>query len=481
MKKIITFLLAALMLFSAVACAKQTNDKDKDKTNTSGRIWAEKDLDFDGFVFNIMAAAPSNTIYNWDGSDIDCEELTGDEVLDAVYNRNQIIEATYNCDIQWVDAVNEDSVKNTLLSGTEEDAAMLSRQLWETFNLIEAGLLLDLNDPSFKHLDLSKEWYNQSLQEDIAIAGKLYGINGDMLFTDEVGMWITLFNKELAERYMPDVNLYEAVKNGTWTIDMLMEYAARATTEVVADDKMDNNDQWGYLAEPANVMALVNASGNRLAEITPEGGINMNAYSGTFQDVYRKCYATVDKSYCLMNVDVSGGWDVYDATFHEGRALFMITSLSRSIKFREMVADFGILPMPKLDTNQQDYYTWSTYCINLVSIPYTCTDPERTSAIMEALFEESSYELQPAFTVNALMYQTTRDDESVEMLELIIDSTICDIGVIYDFGGTYTELVNVASKRFIGVLTSTLNKTVDKANGQIDDLLVSLGLKEKEA
>lgn len=478
MKKIITFFLAALMLFSVVSCAKQTNKPGNNNTNTSGRIWAQKDFDFDGFVFNIMAAPPSNTIYNWDGSDIDCEELTGDEVLDAVYNRNQIIETTYNCDIQWVDAVDDEAVKNTLLSGTEEDAAMLSRQLWETFDLIEAGLLLDLNDPSFEHLDLSKEWYNQSLQEDIAIAGKLYGINGDMLFTDEVGMWITLFNKQLAERHMPEVDLYEAVKNGTWTVDMLMQYAALATQPITSDDKMDYTDQWGYLAEQANVMALVNASGNRLAQITPEGGIEINAYDQDFQNVFKKCYETIDKSYCLLSNDVSG-WDLYDSVFYEGRALFMITSLSRSIKFREMVADFGILPMPKLTTTQQDYYTWSTYCINLVSIPFTCTDPERTSAIMEALFEESSYELQPAFTESALMYQTTRDDQSIEMLELIMDSTICDIGVIYDFGGTYSELCNIAGKRFINILSSAIKGTEDEANGQINDLLIKLGLKEE--
>jgi len=482
MKKIINVFLAVLMVFSVVACA-QNGGKDTDDGNQiqsqEEKLWDKKDFDFDGHEFNIMAAPSSGTIHNWDGSDIDCEEISGNEVLDAVYKRNRAIEQAYNCQINWVDAVNSENVKNTLMAGSEEDASMLSRQLWETFDLIEAGLLYNLNDPAFKHLDLDKEWYNQSFQEDITIAGNLYAINGDMLFTDEVGMWITLYNKSLAEKYIPDVNLYEMVRNGKWTIDMLTQYAALATKELVADDTMTYQDQWGYIGEGANVAALIGAAGYRLAEIVADGTIKLNVFDENFQNVYAKCYETVDKRFCLLAEDIRGVediWSTYDSTFYEGRALFMIASLYRSIRFREMDADFGIIPMPKLNESQTDYYTWSTYNINVVSIPYTCTDPERTSAIMEALFEESHYGLQPAFTVNALMYQATRDDESVEMLELIMRSTIYDIGVVYNFGGTYSVLYDAAKNRSLGSISSGLKKAQSAANKQVEELVKLIGL-----
>ena len=483
MKKIITFVLAMLMLFTVVACAKEptknNNNNNGNDPEVQEKIWDKKDLDFDGYEFNIMSAPAGGTIYNWDGSDIDCEEISGNEVLDAVYHRNQLIEETYNCQIQWVDAVGAEYVKNILMAGSEEDASMLSRQLWETFDLIEAGLLYDLNDPAFEHLDLSASWYNQSIQKDIAIGGRLYAVNGDMLFTDEVGMWITLFNKSLAEKYMPDVDLYAAVKNGEWTIDMLTQYASLATTELIADDTMTYMDQWGYIGEGANVPALIGAAGHRLAEITTDGTIKLNVFDAGFINIFTKCMQTVDNRFCLLAEDIKGVdnlWDTYDSVFYEGRALFMIASLYRSIKFREMDTDFGILPMPKLDANQTEYYTWSTYNINVVSIPYTCTDPARTSAIMEALFEESSYGLQPSFTINALMYQTTRDDESIEMLELIMDSTIYDIGVVYNFGGTYSVLYDAARNRAPGSVSSGLKKKMNAANEQVNALMVQLGL-----
>ncbi len=481
MKKIITLLLAVIMLFSIVACANEsgkTNDGNKNQ-NTNEKLWIQKDLDFEGFEFNIMSAAPGGTISTWDGSDIESEEVTGNEVLDAVYYRNRLIEETYNCTISWVDAIDAASVKTVLMAGNEEDASMLSRQLWETFDLIEAGYLCDLNDASFKHLDLSKDWYSQTLQRDITIGGKLYAVCGDMLFTDEVGMWITLFNKSLASKYMPDINLYDEVRKGNWTIDMLNEYAALATTELVADDTWTYEDQWGYLAESYNVIALISAAGRRLAELTPDGGIKINVFDTDFQEVFTKCFETVDKRYCLMVDDIKASgnvWDTYNATFYEGRVLFMITSMYRSINFREMSTDFGILPLPKLNQDQENYYTWSTYNINVVSIPYTCSDPERTSAIMEALFEESSYKLQPAFSVNALRYQSTRDDDSIEMLDIIMDNTIYDIGVIYNFGNTCSTLTSIVSSRSLGSISSKLKKLETSANRHVADLMETLGL-----
>ena len=481
MKKIITILLAMVMLFSIVACANNT-DKDTDNGNKvetqKEKIWDKKELDYDGYVFSILAGTPSGKLSSWDGSDIDCEEITGNEVLDEVYNRNILIEETYNCEIQWVDAVNAATVKNTIMAGNEEDGAMISRSIKETFGFLEEDLILDLNDPSFTHLDLKQDWYSQTIQRDTTVAGKLYFVNGDMLFTDETAMWITLFNKELANRYVTDVNLYQAVKDGTWTVDMFMQYAALATTELVADDKWTYMDQWGYVGEGPNVAALVTGAGYRYASITEDGGIVSNVFNPDFQNVYKKCYDTVDKRFCLLASDILGVESIFsamDSTFYEGRALFMITGMNRTLAFREMDTDFGILPLPKYNAEQQDYYTWTTYNTNVVSIPYTCSDPERTSAIMEALFEESSYALRTAYIDKAVKYQSTRDDDSIDMLDIIINSTVYDIGVVYDFGGTYSSLNNIAKTRGIGSMSSTLRKAQAAVEQDIQDILTKLG------
>ena len=483
MKKIITIILAVLMLFSVVACAEKTTNSNKGDDNkvdtVKEKIWDKKDLDYDGYVFNILAASSSGRVSAWDGTDIDCDEITGNEVLDEVYNRNKLIEQTYNIEICLVDAVNISTLKNTLMAGNEDDGALISRVIKETFSLMEDELLLDLNSSDFTHLDLKQDWYSQTIQRDTTVAGKLYFVNGDMLFTDETAMWVTLFNKQLATKYMPDVNLYETVKSGAWTVDTFMQYAALATTEIVADDKMTYQDQWGYVGEGPNVAALVTGAGYRYAQITEDGSVVCNVFDVNFQNVFKKCYETVDQRFCLLASDITGVdsiFDAMDSTFYEGRGLFMITGMNRTLSFREMESDFGILPLPKLNEAQTDYYTWTTYNTNVVSVPYTCSDPERTSAIMEALFEESSYALRTAYIDKAVKYQSTRDDESIDMLDIIINNTVYDIGVVYDFGGTYSSLNTLVKQRAIGSLASTLRKAQDKANTDITTLLEKIGM-----
>lgn len=483
MKKIITVLLSVLMLFSVVACAKtpDNNKVNSDVDSSEEKIWTQKDLDYEGYVFTILAEEPLGSIAEWDGIDIDCDELTGNEVLDEVYNRNKLIETQYNCTIEMANLVSNSALKTTIMGGSEEDGAMISHDIRSTFALVEAELLMDLNDPSFTHLNLKKDWYSQTIQRDTMIAGKLFFVNGDMLFTDETAMWVTIFNKKLASQYVTDVDLYEAVRAGKWTVDMLTKYAALATTELKADDKMTYEDQWGYIGESPNVSALVSAAGHRYASITADGGVVSNVFNEDFQKVYAKSYETVDRRYCLLARDIVGAtsyFDALDSTFYEGRALFMITGMNRPLKFREMETDFGILPLPKNNEAQTEYYTWTTYNTNVVSIPYSCSDPERTSAIMEALFEESSYALKSAYIDKAVKYQSTRDDDSVDMLDIIINSTVYDIGVVYDFGGTYTELNNIARDRSIGQMTSKLQKIEAKTYQDIDALLIKFGYKK---
>ena len=49
--------------------------------------------------------------------------------------------------------------------------------------------------------------------------------------------------------------------------------------------------------------------------------------------------------------------DVIDPAFSEGRVLFNVAGLVRVTVFRSMETDFGILPMPKLDKDQKEYYS----------------------------------------------------------------------------------------------------------------------------
>ena len=100
MRRIITFTLALVMLLMVLAsCANEkSNDtpKQDDDETAVEKMWTKRSYDFDGFVFTIVSRPNTKNIIGFNGTDIDTEELTGNEVLDEVYKRNRIVETTYN-------------------------------------------------------------------------------------------------------------------------------------------------------------------------------------------------------------------------------------------------------------------------------------------------------------------------------------------------------------------------------------------------
>lgn len=113
--------------------------------------------------------------------------------------------------------------------------------------------------------------------------------------------------------------------------------------------------------------------------------------------------------------------------FQSGKGLFMDMTFYYIESLREMEADFGIIPYPKYDEAQDEYYSRIEGC-ELSCVPITVSDTERTSIILEALACESAKQVQPAYYDVSLRTKYTRDEESQEMLDIIFDHRVFDLG-----------------------------------------------------
>ena len=107
MNRKISFILALLMLVSAVSCG---SDADTENTETSGsgqETTAEADTEekkvtddlgdirFDGEEFNIYLAYPVKTMF--------VEEETGDNVDDAIWERNRAVEERLGISLKFTE------------------------------------------------------------------------------------------------------------------------------------------------------------------------------------------------------------------------------------------------------------------------------------------------------------------------------------------------------------------------------------------
>ena len=91
--------------------------------------------------------------------------------------------------------------------------------------------------------------------------------------------------------------------------------------------------------------------------------------------------------------------------------------------FRDMKSDFVIIPTPKLDESQEDYFIRPD-TTKLMVIPSNAPDTERTSVIIEALSYEGYTYLRPLYYETMLKNKYLRDEESVEMLDEYIYTNI---------------------------------------------------------
>ena len=460
-------LLVSLLIVSCGQTAEpsDTTANDNESTTipeeTTSRLEPElPDKRWDGYEFRVLTRGTTNV--HWKSKDIAASEENGDIINDAIYKRNLAVTDRFGVTFVDIPATTNAwnisaDLRPSILSGSD-DYDMATGSLNDLVsNLSPEGLILDLN--TVPYIDLSKPWYDQNLINQLGIDGKNFAVTGDMLIMDDEATLAVLFNKQLAENYkLPD--LYELVRDGKWTIDKMNEYAVSVAQDLDNDGKMGAKDQYGLISETTNTYALMVGSGVRATKRDSSGKLSFDVKSKRFFDAFTKAIklncdfdVTMHASnyYPLASKDALA--EFMDPTFSEGRSLFNMAGLVRVTHFRAMEIDFGIIPVPKYDEEQEEYYSLvSSGCSNSITIPATATDLERTGAIIEALSAEGYYTQKPAYYENVLKTKSARDEESSAMLDIIFKNRVYEPAFVYNWGG------------LIGAINSNLSKDASFAS-----------------
>lgn len=145
-------------------------------------------------------------------------------------------------------------------------------------------------------------------------------------------------------------------------------------------------------------------------------------------------------------------------TFNEGRALYYISPITSLAQLRDMEDELGILSLPKHDESQDRYYNTLQYNnATVYTVPMSVTDLNRTGMILEALAYQSVDTLTPAYYEITLKRKYSNDEESSSMLDLIFDTRIVDLGMMFDWNsisGTYESLAKPNAKEFTTTFAS---------------------------
>jgi len=486
MKRIISLILAAAMVFPFAACSDKT-DSGKDTTTDPAAIEstdpAETSLD-------PTIATPTAGMYDMEGKifnfyvnqwgtydplavdDIDIEEATGESYNDAAFDRNAIMADKMNCGVDVYERTDASQFIQAQNAGDNSfDLAIIRSNNFT--GVINAKTVCDYSN--LPYFDPEAAWWDTNAYEDLSITGHHIGAIGDITSNIYICQFSIFFNKRMVEDYNLG-DIYQKVRDGLWTYDLMNEYAAQVAMDLDNNGIYDTEDQYGFAYIGSFPIALLNGFGIRMAETNAEGVIEMTL---TSEDAVTKMLRIVD-SFKDQTISFNHGVRSYNTQetevgcFVQGKVLFNQGGLYYAPETRLMEDEFGIIPLPKFDINQAEYLCPMGHdYLPVIVIPKTCTNFEELSTFMEWYGYYGYTMIRPEVIETLIKGKVARDEESIEFIEYIFDHKFLDIGASFNFGNMFYSVIGMFNN-LNDSIASILAKTTNKINKSIEEVVESV-------
>ena len=398
-------------------------------------------------------------------------EEVDDAVLSSIYKRNEAIKSRLGVDFNFISEPGDSErrapfiarVQRAKDSGTH-DFDLIGGWASNAGSLLVAGLIQNITATEKNYIDIYKPWWPENLTHNLAIANNLYFVSGDCSTNAIYQMIGIFFNKDMVnERYEQEAEayfasnphvktpesgaeggntatnmIYEKTYAGKWTLDEFIHLASNTYVDKRGDG-VTIDDTFGACGRQ-NVCCSFYAGANlRIMEPTTDGSVLKISDDWTSTKTVR----LVAKLHTLFGTnsyynDEVSGTTAYGRPFYNGTAYFMVGYMQQaedSLVNNDNVENYGILPIPKYDLNQKNYYTiigprYSLYCI-FVDFDTRGNFQETLSmftAVLECWGSEAYRKTTPViFELNMKLKSSPTQCEA-DMCEIIRASIELDIG-----------------------------------------------------
>ena len=368
------------------------------------------------------------------------EELNGEVINDAVYQRNLIIEELYNIkiDIMLTREVANDMpalIQRMVRAGTSEVDLVCGHQIYLGTTAAQGNFANWYDVP---HVDFEQPWWVQDANIELSVDGKTFFTISEIAYELLDYTYCVYFNKKLVADYGLE-NPYDVVNEGRWTLDYISRIIRDTYTDLDNDDRRSMNDFYGFAS---NTYSAGNtffwSLGGKVMEKDGTGRPQLVMNNEHTVNIVNKLYDFYFETpgvYALNQTSESGiEWPYVTSQMFKNNQVIFSTGMfcDALVRFKDMEDDYGIIPYPKMDENQDKYYTMIDGHGPLLAVLTTHPDPEMVGIITEAMSAESYNLVTPAYYEVALKVKYSRDEESVKMLDLIKDGIKYDFGYIYD-------------------------------------------------
>ncbi len=476
LKPIIALLLCVAMIVPALAACGKKNDPDapdgpgtKYETDSS----VPEGLRFDGEKFTILCR--ENNMYGNFLHEIAADESETDLVNQAVYERNLQVEEMFGIDLiahdipgSWAQESDFTSTfSNSILSGSSSFDLIMG---YEAYMAEQGGyhdLYVNFYDVPYIKDDIHNEYFYQDFVDELTINDTLFYIVGDYSLTLWEFMYVMYFNKEIVENENIE-DIYQLVRDGSWTIDKCIDLSKGIYRDLDGNGWPGEEDRFGFITDYENTSdSLFSHFDLHTVRRDDSGNHVLDVDQGKMVAVLEKMiafYETEDVFTFKTDSSMTEDQIPLNDIFTESRALFLPARLEKAQEYRGMETDFGIVPHPKWNEEQDKYYTQSWNAYSVAIIPMDAKSLEMSGAVLDILSELSYKKVIPAYYDMALKSKFARDDESGEMLDIIRDGITVNFGIFYDIGtgGILRMLLHQKNSNFVSYFAA--NKKMYERN-----------------
>ena len=395
------------------------------------------------------------------------EELNGDTLNDAFWNRNNRIEETYGCVIAETAERNPADKLPSLVKSGDAGAQVVMLYDETIVNQYLSGNLRTWD--ALPYVDFENACWSWDATRTFSSGGGVYAATGSFSLGQSTRSFIMMFNKNMYADLGMTEDLYQTVRDGKWTLDRLLSCEERAILDLNGDGVMDMEDRYGCAgAIKLYFGSLVTGAGIKYIDIDENGGayfaIPGNEYTLT---VMSDILSRHSGNHIFEQVadNIHDGSSTAQTIFMSNRTLFQGSSMKAVSNYRDMESDIGILPFPKYSEEQSAYYALTSGGTMAV-LPVTLPEDSfaNVGLLLEALCRDSSESIIPVYKEILLKSRYARDAGSADMLDIIFASAVYDIGLSAIPSDTYYKYMEVyrnGTDTFAS-LTQSITKLVNK-------------------
>lgn len=489
-KRIVVLLVASLMLLTSFSgCSggsssadttaapneSKTNESETSTGPTTAEILGFEKEDNGGDTFMILTSSTSDYEFN-------VEAQTGDIVSDAVFKKDRMVEEYLGINIELVKesglwAKRADFNAKITAAHNSGDATydLINNTLVCTMPLAQQGMFVNVND--LEHNNFDQAWYIKDMNENYGINGKFYGIISDHSLSLYKDMSVIFFNSTIWGDQKPDVNLYDLVRKGEWTLDKFLELTQDMARDLNGDGTYDtDNDLYTYFAEAVPNGTWMTAFNIKILDWNKDGSYIYHGLTERMDSAFMKLLNFYNTVPGVDAKDTSSKNDHLPAmNFAEGRVATMTNFIYTTESIRDMDDDYGIIPIPKYDAAQENYIAQVGTSTSTIFVPQTQMDLELVSKFIECEAYFGYTEVSPIYYETALKTKYVDDPNIAEMLDIVRENAT--IPFLFVHG---TALTNSPTSRFRfgnegqkALLSAYFAKTADSFVASLDKYLAA--------